>query len=159
VLWPAFPLLALSVAAAVAPSPPSAPTQASRSSRLPELELLDFNRDVRPILSDRCFGCHGPDAAKRKAGLRLDTAEGAYAALRDGGHAIVPGDPDASEAARRVRSNDPDEIMPPPELKRPLSEAERTMLLRWIAQGAEYKPHWAFVPPRALAAHDPTMTP
>ena len=110
---------------------------------------LDFNRDVRPILSDRCFGCHGPDAAKQKAGLRLDTPEGAYAALRSGHRAIVPGDLGASEAAVRIRSVDPDEVMPPPELKRPLDARERDILLRWIEEGAEYRPHWAFVAPTA----------
>jgi hypothetical protein len=112
---------------------------------------LDFNRDVRPILSDRCFGCHGPDAAKQKAGLRLDTPEGAYAALRSGHRAIVPGDLGASEAAVRIRSVDPDEVMPPPELKRPLDARERDILLRWIEEGAEYRPHWAFVAPIAAA--------
>ncbi|MEY5032274.1 MAG: hypothetical protein RL354_1305, partial [Planctomycetota bacterium] len=120
----------------------------------PRVERLDFNRDVRPILSDRCFGCHGPDAAKQKAGLRLDTPEGAFAALRSGHRAIVPGDLDASEAAARIRSSDPDEVMPPPELKRPLTDAERAILLRWIAEGAEYRPHWAFVAPAAPAAPD-----
>ena len=118
----------------------------------PRVERLDFNRDVRPILSDRCFGCHGPDGAAQKAGLRLDTPEGAFAALRSGHRAIVPGDLDASEAAVRIRSSDPDEVMPPPELKRPLTDAERDLLLRWIAEGAEYRPHWAFVAPAAPAA-------
>ncbi len=113
---------------------------------------VDFNRDVRPILSDRCFGCHGPDAGKRKAGLRLDTPEGAYAALHSGNRALVPGDLAASEAAHRIASSDPDEVMPPPELKRPLSDAERATLLRWIEQGAEYKKHWAFVAPERPAA-------
>ncbi|MFM2164583.1 MAG: hypothetical protein RL325_1020, partial [Planctomycetota bacterium] len=108
---------------------------------------IDFNRDVRPILADRCFGCHGPDEAKRKSGLRLDTAEGAYAALRSGHRAIVPRDLAASEAAARIRSSDPDEVMPPPELKRPLTASEKDTLLRWIEQGAEYRPHWAFVAP------------
>ena len=125
--------------------------------------LLDFNRDVRPILSDRCFGCHGPDAATQRAGLRLDTAEGAYALLRSGHRAIVPGDLDASEAAARLRSVDPDEMMPPPELKRPLNEREREILLRWIAQGAEYRAHWAFVAPVLpevpALVHDPIRPP
>ena len=120
----------------------------------PRVERLDFNRDVRPILSDRCFGCHGPDGAAQKAGLRLDTPVGAFAALRSGHRAIVPGDLDASEAAVRIRSSDPDEVMPPPELKRPLTDAERDLLLRWIAEGAEYRPHWAFVAPAAPAAPD-----
>lgn len=107
---------------------------------------------MRPILSDRCFGCHGPDSgAGRKAGLRLDTPEGATALLRSGRRAIVAGDLAASEAAHRIRSDDPDLTMPPPELKRPLSDAERDVLLRWIEAGAEYRPHWAFVAPEAAA--------
>ena len=103
---------------------------------------VDFNRDVRPILSDRCFGCHGPDAEHgRRAGLRLDTEEGSRATLPSGARAIVPGDLDASEAVERILSDDPDDVMPPLELKRPLTEAERDILVRWIAEGAKYAPH------------------
>lgn len=123
---------------------PTPPTDA------PAVRAIDFNRDIRPILSDRCFGCHGPDAGNgRKAGLRLDGAEWAHAVLESGHRAIVPGDLEASEAARRITSDDPDEVMPPPELKRPLSADERALMLRWIAEGAEYQPHWAFVAPVA----------
>ena len=147
-LAPAIPFLALALSAPPAPTAPSA--AAATAQR--DLVRLDFNKDVRPILSDRCFACHGPDSGTRKAGLRLDTPEGAYAALRGGGHAIVPGDLDASEAAARIRSSDPDEVMPPPELKRPLTDEERATLLRWIEEGAEYRPHWAFVAPAAPAA-------
>ena len=130
---PAIPLLALALTAAAAPPPPSAAVPAANlDSGRPESNRLDFNKDVRPILSDRCFACHGPDSGTRKAGLRLDTPEGAYAALSGGGHAIVPGDLDASEAATRIRSSDPDDVMPPPELKRPLTDEERATLLRWI---------------------------
>jgi len=111
----------------------------------------DFNREVRPILSDRCFRCHGPDAASRKRGLRLDNAEGATALLKSGLRAIVPGDVNASEMARRITSDEPDEMMPPPEMKHPLTEAEKQVLIKWIQSGAEYKPHWAFVPPIAAA--------
>ncbi|MEY3141658.1 MAG: hypothetical protein RLY21_151, partial [Planctomycetota bacterium] len=151
--WPAIPFLALAVTAAVAPPPPSAPAPRAKldSNRL-DFNPLDFNKDVRPILSDRCFACHGPDSGTRKAGLRLDTPEGAFAALRGGGHAIVPGNLDLSEAAARIRSSDPDDVMPPPELKRPLTDEERATLLRWIEEGAEYQPHWAFVAPAAPAA-------
>lgn len=113
---------------------------------------LDYNRDVRPILADRCFRCHGPDAAARKRGLRLDTFEGATATSKSGARAIVPGDVAASEAARRMRSDDADEMMPPPEMHRPLSDAERETLLAWIEQGAEYAPHWAYVPPKRVGA-------
>ena len=115
------------------------------------LDPIQFGRDVRPILSDRCFGCHGPDANKRKAGLRLDTAEGAYAALKSGHRAIVPGDLAASELAKRISSVDPDEVMPPPKLNRPLTESECGILRRWIDDGAEYRKHWAFVAPERAA--------
>jgi hypothetical protein len=110
--------------------------------------VLDFNRDVRPILADRCFRCHGPDAGPRKRGLRLDTQEGSRALLKSGEHAIVPRDVEKSEAARRIRSADPEEVMPPPSLNRPLSDAQKQTLLTWIEQGAEYAPHWAFVAPK-----------
>ena len=109
---------------------------------------VDFNRDVRPILADRCFRCHGPDAGQRKRGLRLDTQEGSRALLRSQQRAIVPGDPTASELTSRIFSDDPDEVMPPPELNRPLSDEQRAVLKQWIAEGALYSPHWAFVPPR-----------
>lgn len=107
---------------------------------------VDFNREVRPLLSDRCFACHGPDSAKREAGLRLDNFEGATAKLESGNQAIVPGNPKASEIFARIHEKDPDEIMPPPKLNRPLTEAERGILVRWIAEGAVYARHWAFIP-------------
>ncbi len=109
---------------------------------------LDFDRDVRPILADRCFRCHGPDAGPRKRGLRLDDEASSRAALKSGKRAIVPRDVGASEAARRIQSDDPDEVMPPPSLNRPLNEAEKKTLLAWIEQGADYAPHWAFVAPK-----------
>ena len=113
---------------------------------------VDFNREVRPILSDRCYGCHGPDADKgRKAGLRLDEFAGATKKLKSGDVAIVPGDLAKSAMFHRIGSDDPDEIMPPPELHRPLSATEKDILTRWIKQGAKYDPHWAFVSPRAQA--------
>jgi cytochrome c553 len=111
---------------------------------------VDFNREVRPILSDRCFGCHGPDANKgRKAGLRLDEFEGATKALKSGERAIVPGDLTKSAIIARINAKAEDEIMPPPELHRPLTAAEKDILTRWIQQGAKYDRHWAFVPPQA----------
>src|SRR5260370_1148813 len=110
-------------------------------------EKLQFNRDIRPILSDRCFKCHGPDPASRKAGLRLDRAEDAYAERKKShGHPIVPGQPEQSLLCRRVFSTNQDEMMPPPESNLALSSAERDTLRRWIAEGAEYQPHWAFIP-------------
>ena len=108
----------------------------------------DFNDDIRPLLSDRCFRCHGLDAGSRAADLRLDRREDAVAA-RDGGAAIVPGDPAASGLVARIMSADPDVQMPPPDSGTGLSAAERELFVAWIAAGAEYEPHWAFVPPEA----------
>ncbi|MEY3949342.1 MAG: hypothetical protein RJB43_697, partial [Verrucomicrobiota bacterium] len=107
---------------------------------------LDFNRDVRPILSDNCFACHGFDAKKRKGKLRLDTAEGAIA-LKDGIQAVKPGDPEASELIKRILSKDPEEIMPPPESHKKITPAQVDILRRWIAQGATYRKHWSFEVP------------
>jgi hypothetical protein len=113
---------------------------------------VDFNRDIRPILSDRCYGCHGPDSDKgRKAGLRLDTPEGARQLLKSGRRAVNPDNLADSEMIVRMHSEDPDEIMPPPELKRPLTAQERDLLTRWVREGAVYQPHWAFVAPRRPA--------
>lgn len=105
-----------------------------------------FNQDIRPILSDHCFQCHGPDATKRKAGLRLDVAEGAYAEVDPGVWAIRPGQPEESEVIRRIYSTDPDEMMPPPETKLPLNDQDRETIRNWIQSGAEYQSHWAFIP-------------
>jgi len=108
---------------------------------------LRYDRDVRAILSDRCFRCHGPDAETREAGLRLDVA-GSATEIRDGKAAIVPSSPERSELLRRISSTDDDVRMPPPESgRRPLSSEEREILRRWIAEGARYEPHWSFVPP------------
>lgn len=108
---------------------------------------LDFARQIRPILSDKCFACHGPDRKNQKAGLRLDVREAALKE-RDGIRPIVPGDPSASEIIKRMFASDPDDIMPPPEAKNPLSNAERQLLKQWIQEGAEYAGHWAFEPIR-----------
>ncbi|HXG49309.1 MAG TPA: DUF1549 domain-containing protein, partial [Methylomirabilota bacterium] len=107
---------------------------------------VDFNFHVRPLLSDRCFSCHGPDEKGRKAKLRLDTKEGAYKRLPDGTAILTPGQPDRSELIRRITSNDPDELMPPPDSHLKLSPTEIALIRRWVEQGAEYKPHWAFLP-------------
>lgn len=109
------------------------------------LEPLSFNRDIRPILADKCFACHGPDGAARKAELRLDRREEAVEPRR-GRTPIVPGDPSASELVRRLYSADPDEVMPPPESKLALTDGERETLRRWIEEGAVYERHWAFQP-------------
>jgi hypothetical protein len=115
---------------------------------------VSFNRDIRPILSDNCFACHGPDNANRQAGLRLDTFEFATAELDSGSRAIVPEQPADSELLARITSDDPDSVMPPPDAKiGRLSAEQLETLRRWIAEGARYEPHWAFVPP-AKPEHD-----
>ncbi len=109
---------------------------------------IDFNFHVRPILSDRCFACHGPDEKARKADLRLDVETEALTALTESGlHAIVPKQPFKSELIHRVLSTDPEILMPTPASKMALSATEKAILVKWIAQGAEWKEHWAFLPP------------
>jgi hypothetical protein len=110
---------------------------------------LDYNMDVKPILSDKCFACHGPDKAKQKAGLRLDKAEAAFAQLPEtpGKVAIKPGNIQKSEVFHRILSKDPEYIMPTPGSHLSLSAREKAIVIKWIEQGAEYKPHWAFVKP------------
>ncbi|GAB3565423.1 PSD1 and planctomycete cytochrome C domain-containing protein [Spirosoma luteolum] len=116
------------------------------SAQLPE--TIDYNLHVKPILSDRCFACHGPDQAKQQAGLRLDTPDGAYEALAQSGHtAIVPGKPARSELVRRILSTDPDEVMPTPKSNLVLTAGEKAILLKWVEQGAVYKPHWSLIAP------------
>src|SRR6476660_4136746 len=97
---------------------------------------VDFNRDVRPILSNKCYACHGPDDGKREAGLRLDDAKIATSKLESGAVAIVPNNPEASELICRVASSDVDERMPPAKFGKPLSKDEITALRKWIEQGA-----------------------
>lgn len=108
---------------------------------------VDFNFHVKPILSDKCFACHGPDENKLQAGLRLDLPEQAYQTLESGLTAIVPGKVKQSAIYHRIMSENAETQMPPPEFKLPLSEYEKAILIRWIDQGAVYKPHWSFTPP------------
>jgi hypothetical protein len=110
-------------------------------------EPVRFNRDVRPILADHCFPCHGFDANTRKAGLRLDLREEALRPAKSGAVAIVPGKPASSELLRRIDSQDPEDRMPPTRSHAALPGAQREVLRRWIDEGAEYEAHWAFVPP------------
>lgn len=113
-------------------------------------DAIRFNRDIRPILSDKCFSCHGPDANHRKADLRFDSREGALADL--GGYAaVVPGLPDKSELIARIHTSDNDDLMPPPKTGKPLSADEKRLLSDWIAQGAEYEQHWAYLPAKRPA--------
>jgi hypothetical protein len=113
----------------------------------PRAAEISFNRDVRPILSDKCFACHGFDPKTREADRRIDTAEGAYADI-DGIRAIVPGDLAKSDAWVRIISDDKDEVMPPPKSHKTLTAEEKETLKRWIEQGAKYQRHWAFEPPQ-----------
>src|SRR5688572_17369447 len=119
---------------------------------------VEFNRDVRPILSDTCFKCHGRDAEARQADLRFDLREEAVRP-REGDEPatppltpIVPGDPSKSEAWRRIIAQDPEERMPPPESHLGLNDKQKETIRRWIEQGARYEPHWAFVPVKEPAA-------
>lgn len=116
-------------------------------------EKVDYNFHIRPILSDRCFKCHGPDANQRKANLRLDTEAGLYAALKDNpnAHVIVPGNPELSEVFMRIATTDTTQLMPPPSSNLKLSDYEVALIKKWISEGAEYKKHWAFVPPQQPA--------
>lgn len=118
---------------------------------------LDYNLHVKPILSDKCFACHGPDQAKQKAGLRLDMAEMAYGDLpkNPGKKAITSGNLAKSEFFHRIISDDPDYVMPTPESHLTLSSHEKAILVKWMQDGAEYKPHWAFIEP--VKASVPTV--
>jgi len=130
VKFPVFFLLPMAVIAVEAPIPAK-----------PE-----YNRDVRPILADACFRCHGFDKAKRKADLRLDAQASAFARMEDH-NAIVPGKPEQSEVWRRITTSDKDDVMPPMDEHRQLSAREREVLKRWIEQGAQYEAHWAYIVP------------
>ena len=110
-----------------------------------DLGGVDFARDIRPLLSDNCFACHGPDAKQRKADLRLDTREGALVYI-DGTSAVVPGRPSESELVRRVTTDDEDDLMPPPDSGKKLDATQKALLQRWIAEGAEYELHWSYKP-------------
>jgi hypothetical protein len=127
---------------------PDLPDEVNSAMTLLPAEL-EYNQHVKPILSDKCFACHGPDKAKQKAGLRLDLASNAYDALPEspGKVAIDPGSLKNSEVFRRILSTDPDVMMPTPESHLSLTAYEKAVLVKWIQEWAEYKPHWAFVKP------------
>src|SRR5689334_17427069 len=112
-------------------------------------QTVEFNRDIRPILSDKCFTCHGPDAANRKTKMRFDIESGAMITLGNGGHAIVPGDPGKSEMIRRITSENKAIRMPPAYMGREkLTDREIELIRRWIEQGAKWQPFWSFIPPK-----------
>jgi len=112
---------------------------------------ISFNRDIRPILSDTCFRCHGPDDQQRKGGLRLDIRENALKPSESGGIAIVPGKLEASELIERITSTDDTTVMPPHSLGKKLTPAQITLFKQWIQEGAEYQGHWAFIKPERPA--------
>jgi mono/diheme cytochrome c family protein len=124
-----------------------AATAATAKASLPE--KLSFNEHIQPILSENCYPCHGPDSGSRKAGLRLDHAEFAFAPHEKSGPAIVRGKPDESPLVQRIESKKEKEVMPPAEAHKTLRPEEIALLRRWVAEGAEYQPHWAFIAPVA----------
>jgi len=115
-------------------------------------DIISFNTHIRPILSDKCFKCHGPDEKKRISGYRLDTEEGAFALLKDktDQYGIVAGHPEISDVFLRITSDNPDYMMPPPEENLALTKAEADLIGKWIKQGARYEPHWSFIPLKAV---------
>lgn len=108
----------------------------------PRTGMVQYNRDIRPILNDQCFACHGPDVNKRAADLRLDVRENAIEKM-----AVVPGKPDESTMLQRILSTDEDEVMPPPSSHKSLTREQKEILRMWIAEGAEYQGHWAYIAP------------
>ena len=132
----------LSLLAQACTSGPELPDDV-RSAKESLIESPDYNQHIKPILSDRCFKCHGPDKNKIEAGLQLTSLESASAKLESGNTALVPGHTSRSELVRRILSNDPDEMMPPPESHLALSAEEKALLIRWVEAGAEYKEHWS----------------
>jgi hypothetical protein len=123
--------------------------QALGAAAAPQTAAIEYNRDVRPILSENCFACHGTDSASRKAGLRLDQAQIATNKLEDGAVAIIPGKPQQSEMIRRIFAED-DDHMPPAKVNKVLKPEQKELLKNWIAAGAKYEPHWAFIPPQQV---------
>ena len=115
---------------------------------LGEAAEVRFSRDIKPLLSKNCFACHGPDAHERKGKLRLDTEEGMRTGGRSKEPAVIPGKPGDSLIWERITSTDPDELMPPPDSHKELSDAEKALIRQWIEEGANYEGHWAFAPPR-----------
>lgn len=141
ILFAGIPLVAVAAVIAWYVDRPAA------SQRIPD--QVSYNFHIRPILSDRCFKCHGPDARQRKANLRLDTEQGLYGRLREDSteYVIVPGEPENSELYRRISAHDTSNLMPPPSSNLQLASSEVELIRKWIRQGAEYQRHWAFVPP------------
>lgn len=127
---------------------------APAAAAVPSSEAIDFNEDIRPILSNKCVICHGPDPGQRPTDLRLDVPEIATSPLDSGVTAIVPGKPKKSELVKRITTGDIFTQMPPYDSDKPLTQEEKKLLIRWIAEGAEFEQHWAYVPP-----HRPSIPP
>ena len=144
--WYLFAVGLLSIIATVFFTRPSLSTA---TQKIPD--VVDFNFHIRPIISDRCFKCHGPDANQRKAELRLDTEAGLYQALKENpeAHVIVHGNSKDSELYRRLTSEDTSQVMPPPNANLVVSDHEKQLMKKWIDQGAKYQKHWAFIPPKS----------
>src|SRR5687768_14945561 len=144
-------LIGIIAAAGVIQACNSGPAYKAAAEQVPN--QISYNFDVRPILSDNCFACHGPDANKREAGLRLDIAEEAYKALEENptAHALVPGKPELSVVYQRISSQDTAMIMPPAGSNLKLTNREIELIQKWIKQGAKYESHWAFVAPKKPA--------
>lgn len=113
---------------------------------------VNYDRDIRSILANNCYKCHGPDEHEREAGLRLDQRDIAIKPLESGDTAIVPGKPDESELVARINSDDDDQRMPPPESNKRLTDVQRELLKRWIAEGAKFDRHWSYVMPERASA-------
>jgi hypothetical protein len=134
----------------------SAVTPAAHSDETPDTKpRIDFARDIRPILQNHCWSCHGADEKTRASGLRLDRREAATTPVGTSPPAIVPKKPDASAVIARITSSDENEVMPPPSSRKPLSETQKRLLRDWIAEGAEYAPHWAFIRPQRASLPTP----
>ena len=117
-------------------------------SMKPSASRLSFNQSIQPILSENCYACHGPDPGGRKAGLRLDRADFAFAPHEKYGPAIVRGNPDKSPLILRIESDDPKQRMPPPEARHTLKPEQAALLRQWVKEGAVYEEHWSFIPPQ-----------
>ncbi|MBI1842400.1 MAG: PSD1 domain-containing protein [Verrucomicrobia bacterium] len=119
------------------------------------LKTVDFARQIRPILSDNCFACHGPDDKARKGKLRLDLREDVMKPAKSGKTPVTPGKVEESEIVRRIHSTDPDEVMPPPKFGKKLADSQKDLLKRWVAEGAAWTTHWAFEPAKRPAVPEP----
>jgi hypothetical protein len=124
-------------------------SQSASAASIPD--EISFNQDIRPILSEHCYACHGPDEGQRKAGLRLDIEEEALKTLKSGNRAILPGSQSESQLIARIQSDDLDEIMPPPKHGKPLNSRQKDLLAGWIQKGAKWEGHWAYISPKRPA--------